>query len=265
MNSGGNGNGNGMIHSSKALWDLDAKGIETWIRNLAPGVPNTGGMMFPKRPVATAATNAAAAAASCDATPIAAANTTTAMAMQQYQRKLAIGNTLLANLSTSLACASSSAADDYDNDAAAASVPTKKKQKTDNTNTNINANNTNTTKGDVYQILDPSFAKTSTQTSELLPGAILSRMTLGGLVNAVSGVPGGVVDTMNCIPLGELENNDRGTKNGGTATTGGGGVEAVSSAANLGCMNDILGSAGNLTLKEVIQLARGLHRSVAAR
>jgi hypothetical protein len=62
-------------------------------------------------------------------------------------------------------------------------------------------------RGDVYNILDPSFSKQNNTVSEG-EGAILSRLTLGGLVNALAGVNGGVVDTVTCVPLSDLKNSD---------------------------------------------------------
>jgi hypothetical protein len=60
--------------------------------------------------------------------------------------------------------------------------------------------------GDIHQVLDPSFAKQSqsSNTTELSTGAKLSRISLGGLVNALSGVKGGVVDALTCISPSEL-------------------------------------------------------------
>jgi len=53
--------------------------------------------------------------------------------------------------------------------------------------------------GDEYSILDPSFAKGKEITH--LPGAIVSRILMGGLVNALAGKIGGVVDAISCKPL----------------------------------------------------------------
>jgi len=52
---------------------------------------------------------------------------------------------------------------------------------------------------DEYAILDPSFAKGKEITH--LPGAIVSRILMGGLVNALAGKTGGVVDVMTCKPI----------------------------------------------------------------
>lgn len=160
----------------------------------------------------------------------------------EYNARINTGNILMRNLITSLSSASS-----YQ-ESSESSMPVAKKQKVEGvTNGTTTANN-----GDVYQILDPSFTKANGGTSELAPGAIVSRLTLGGLVNALAGVAGGVVDTVTCIPLSDLEHE---------ANTGGTKKEE---GTNKG-IDVIVESAGKLSLKEVIGLGRGLHRSIAAR
>ena len=51
---------------------------------------------------------------------------------------------------------------------------------------------------DEYVILDPSFAKGKGITH--VPGAIVSRILVGGLINAMAGQIGGIVDVMSCKP-----------------------------------------------------------------
>ena len=105
-------------------------------------------------------------------------------------------------------------------------------------------------KGDKYNILDPSFSKQRNTVSES-EGAILSRLTLGGMVNGLSGVEGGVVDTVTCVPLSDLQSDGEGADaTGGTEKKG---------------LDAIIESAGNLSLKELIRMGSGLHRSVGAR
>ena len=84
---------------------------------------------------------------------------------------------------------------------------------------------------DVHRILDSSFPA-----GEYSPGAVLSRLPLGGLTNALAGVEGGIVDVSTCLPL------DSET-----------GIDAL------------VPTAGNVALKELIRLSKGLHRSIAAR
>ncbi len=52
---------------------------------------------------------------------------------------------------------------------------------------------------DAYNILDPSFSKGADVVH--VPGAIIARLTIGGLINALAGQYGGVVDTTSTRPL----------------------------------------------------------------
>ena len=207
--------------SNKPFWDLTVPEISHWIHALTPGVPNTGGMLFP---VASASNKSEAFAA-----------------------KKAQGELLVRNLMTALSCASSFGSS---SNGGSKMSPDAKRQKLDH-----NDNTAGT--GDRYKILDPSFAKSSSSsnnnntndnTTELSPGAILSRITLGGLVNGMSGVDGGCVDTLSCIPLSDLQKSE--DNNGTTPSKG---IDAV------------IDTAGNCILKDLIKLARGLLRSISAR
>ena len=216
---------------TKPFWKFNTTEISNWIRQLTPGIPNTGGMLFPKLSIITK-----------DTTP------EDKVAMEvEYRSKLIVGNTLVQNLIRALSAASSC------NTPAAAAVgsnsngnnePMLKKPKIESTNS-----------GDIYQILDPSFAKTNNNnnSTDLSTGAILSRITLGGLVNALSGVNGGMVDTLTCIPLSELELKQSSSN------------ESSKKEERKKLLEVVVPTAGNLKLKEVISLARGLHRSIAAR
>jgi len=216
---------NSAMASDKTFWSLTIPEISSWVRKLTPGVPNTGGMLFPKK--------------------LDAKSTTDKSLVQEYNTKLTVGNKLLNNLVMALSCASSYT---NGNTTGVNGQPNPKRPKLENGG--------NGNKGDVFNVLDPSFAKSSgTTSSELSPGAVLSRMTLGGLVNGLAGVPGGVVDTLTCIPLSELANgNNNGEKD-----------EATKKEERKKLMEEVVATAGDLPLKQVIQLARGLHRSVAAR
>lgn len=239
---GTNGLHNLPATTGKPFWDLDTLAIQRWIRGLAPGVHNTGGMLFPKK-VAVAAANGAANAAASGARP-------PAMTNEEYDEKVKIGNILLDNLTKSLSCASSKDTSES---------PSKKKQKTDIGKSNsLGA-------GDIYKILDPSFAKTAENSSDLLPGAILSRMTLGGLVNALCGVEGGLVDTTTCIPLEDLKEGSvtNGDRIDSSVTAAG--EAKKNEVKRIKGMEAVVETAGKLTLKQLVQMARGLHRSVAAR
>jgi hypothetical protein len=223
--------------SNKPFWDLTVPEISHWIHALTPGVPNTGGMLFPVAASASAASNKS----------------------EEFAAKKAQGELLIRNLMTALSCASSfGSSSNGDNNSKMS--PDAKRQKLDHNN------NTAVGTGDRYKILDPSFAKSSSSnnnnnnitnenTTELSPGAILSRITLGGLVNGMSGVDGGCVDTLSCIPLIDLQksedNNTNSNSNNGTTPSKG--IDAV------------IDTAGNCVLKDLIKLARGLLRSISAR
>ena len=214
--------------SNKPFWDLTVPEISHWIHALTPGVPNTGGMLFPVAASASAASNKS----------------------EEFAAKKAQGELLVRNLMTALSCASSfGSSSNGDNSKMS---PDAKRQKLDH-------NNNTAGTGDRYKILDPSFAKSSSSsnnnnnntnenTTELSPGAILSRITLGGLVNGMSGVDGGCVDTLSCIPLSDLQKSE--DNNGTTPSKG---IDAV------------IDTAGNCILKDLIKLARGLLRSISAR
>jgi len=216
---------------SKPFWKFNTTEISNWIRQLTPGIPNTGGMLFPSNP-----------SIAKDTTP------EDKVAMEdEYRSKLIMGNTLIQNLIRALSAASS-----CNTPAAAAAVgssndePMLKKPKIESTNS-----------GDIYQILDPSFAKTNTNdqqsnSTDLSTGAILSRITLGGLVNALGGLNGGIVDTLTCIPLSELELKQSNN-------------ESSKKEERKKLLEVVVPTAGNLKLKDLISLARGLHRSIAAR
>jgi hypothetical protein len=164
-------------------------------------------MLFPKPPAPTA--DAAASAA----------------AEKEWQSKIQVGNVLLKNLLGSLIVAS---------DTNGGNEPDAKRAKL----TNGNA------KGDTFHILDPSFSKQGNNTVAEIPGAILSRLTLGGLVNGLAGVPGGVVDTVTCVPLADLQEGEGHETNG---------------------KDMVVPTAGGLTVKELILMGSGLHKSISAR
>lgn len=211
--------------SSKPFWCFNTTEINVWVRQLAPAVPNTGGMLFPKREAAAADT-------------------------PEFASKVALGNALLRNLTRALNCASSRGG--------GGGSPQAKKQRVDGGNGAGDAQEVvpaQQMRGDVYHILDPSFAKSNgVAFSDLSTGAILSRMTLGGLANGLAGAEGGVVDTLTCIPLAADDATAIGNVN-----------EAARKEATRKQMETAIATAGNLTLGEVVRLARGLHRSVAAR
>ena len=173
---------------------------------------------------------------------------------EQFATKMALGELLVRNLMTALSSAST-----FGNSGGGV-APEAKRQKIDHNTTNNNCGGG----GDKFKVLDPSFAqsnnnknstttKNSNNTSELSPGAILSRITLGGLVNGMSGVEGGCVDTLSCIPLSDLQKDHHQVIDPSSAATATKGIDAV------------IDTAGNLILKDLIKLARVLLRSISAR
>lgn len=162
-------------------------------------------------------------------------------AQDEYRATILKGSTLLQNLVRALNSASS-----HNGNGVGVGEPIAKRPKIENRNGTV---------GDIYNILDPSFAKSGgVASSELSTGAILSRMTLGGLVNGLAGVEGGVVDTLTCISLNDLTNDKGGVFD-----------EAAQKEERKKQLDATVASAGNLPLKELVQLGRGLHRSVSAR
>lgn len=223
----------------KPFWHFSTPEIERWVRQLAPGIPNTGGMLFPSGKTTTS--SATDADLSDDV---------------HFSRQRLVGNTLLSNLTRALDAASSSSRASSADDGVDGERNTKR----------IKIENEEATPekmGDMYQILDPSFAKQSDSgggchnTTELSTGSILSRISLGGLVNALSGVQGGVVDTLNCIPLSELSTTNNKYNHHMD--------DASKKEEQKKRLDMIIETAHNLSLREVIKLARGLHRSIAAR
>lgn len=102
----------------------------------------------------------------------------------EYNRKIMLGRTILQNTVQALQSASIPES--------SCSEPSAKRMKTEQGD----AVNTASSKRDEYKILDSSFA--SGKDIVYLPGAILTRISLGGLVNAMSGAVGGVVHVNNC-------------------------------------------------------------------
>jgi len=62
-------------------------------------------------------------------------------------------------------------------------------------------------KKDAFCILDPSFAKGKDVVH--ISGAVLSRLGMGGLLNALCGVEGGVVDSITSLPLPTVTTNPK--------------------------------------------------------
>jgi hypothetical protein len=200
----------------KPLWDFTLPEIEGWIRRLSPNA------LFPKQP--TLATS--------DGTQDKVNNDAL---IKQYQDRMTVGNVMLQNLRKTLSVASDTTNGE----------PAAKKARVAYLHTQ------GLQQGDVYNILDPSFSKQNNTVAEG-EGAIMSRLTLGGLVNALAGAEGGVVDTVTCIPLSDLivDANGDANNNGSDKKKG---------------LDAVIETAGGLTLKELIKIGSALHRSVSAR
>ena len=60
---------------------------------------------------------------------------------------------------------------------------------------------------DEYKILDPSFSKGTDIVH--VPGAIIARLTIGGLMNALAGVKGGICHAVNAVLLPEYQKHTK--------------------------------------------------------
>lgn len=215
----------------KPFWHYATIEIENWIRKLTPGVANTGGMLF---------------------APLLSSNDATTSSSGRV-----VGDLLLSNLIRALSSASpSSSSSNYQ--------PDPKRIKLDGGN---NHNSNTNERGDEFNILDPTFSHSSidgvtSSTTELGTGAILSRLTLGGLTNGLSGTVGGIVDTLTCISLSDLTGNGK--------VGGGGGGSSDDDIAKMKeerkkHLDKTIPTCYNMSVRELIQLAKGLHRSISAR
>lgn len=214
----------------KPFWHYETIEIENWIRKLTPGVANTGGMLF---------------------VPLSSSSSSSS--------RVVVGDLLLSNLIRALSSASSSSSSssNYQSDP--------KRIKVEGGDHNSYTNE----RGDEFNILDPTFSHSyidgvTSSTTELGTGAILSRLTLGGLTNGLSGAVGGVVDTLTCVSLSDL------TGNNGKVGGGGGGGSSEDDIAKMKeerkrHLDKTIPTSYNISVRQLIQLAKGLHRSISAR
>jgi len=103
--------------------------------------------------------------------------------IQDHEDKVAKANRYLGNVLKALASAASSSVP---------VVPKQEESTTTGTQASINHHKRVKVERDVYRILDPSFARGTDVVH--LPGSMLSRLTYGGLLNALAGQEGGLVD-----------------------------------------------------------------------
>lgn len=243
---------NNYSHSAtneKPFWNFTAGEVSAWINSLAPGVPNTGGMLFPKS----------------------GGDSTTPEEEAAASAQRVAGRTLVGNLIRSLTSASSSSGGGGGGNSGNKRPRIEQPSAVPSAVTSSGANGAAGGGGDsdAYGILDPTFSKSAGSTSTTLsPGAILSRMTLGGLVNGLAGRAGGVVDTLTCIPLGVANDNIITSGDNGNGVNGRARHsqdDAAKKEETKRRMEGTVPTAADLRLRDVVRLARGLHRSVAAR
>lgn len=212
------------------LWELDIDAIEKWVKanqSIQPKKPRP-----PKTAAAAAAAGEEAAKTDPEATAAAIKEDQERYRKEQaeYTAKLAKSQKLVTNLIAALKSASSSSSVDGGGAAAGAA-------------------------SDTYHILDDSFAKGEDVVHT--PGAILTRLTVGGITNALAGVEGGIVDVTTCRLLapkaegGGAESKDAKKKAAADATNGG--------------ADPTLPSAADLPRSQVMRLARKFHSSVQSK
>ena len=146
-----------QLLDTKPFWKFNTNEISNWIRQLTPGIPNTGGILFPK-PLSLSTTFI---------------NENEKIAKEnEYRTKLILGNTLVGNLTRSLSVASSSSSLSSSQQPTPTNVGSSSAQQPILKKPKIEPNNI----GDAYNILDPTFAKSNNgrSSTELVPGAILS-------------------------------------------------------------------------------------------
>jgi hypothetical protein len=109
---------------------------------------------------------------------------------EEYNQQVNISNALLNNLCVALESASIDKTSTKHNTLNTTDHPAKRMK--------LESGEAGPTR-DVYNILDPSFAKGTDVVH--VPGAIIARLTIGGLMNALAGRCGGVVDTNSAKPI----------------------------------------------------------------
>ena len=211
------------------LWELDIDAIEKWAKanqSIQPKKP---------RPPKTAAAEAGGEAAKTDPEAAAAAIKEDQERYRQeqaeYVTRLPKSQKLVTNLIVALKSASSSSSEDGGSDDSAAA-------------------------SDTYHILDDSFAKGEDVVHT--PGAILTRLTVGGITNALAGVEGGIVDVTTCRLLAPK------AEGGGAESPKDAKKKAAADAINGGA-DPTLPSAADLPRSQVMRLARKFHSSVQSK
>ena len=206
------------------LWELNIDAIEKWVKANQSIQPRK-----PRPPTAKA--EGGDGGDKTDAADSAAADKEDQERYRkeqaEYAAKLAKSQKLVANLIAALKSAASSSSD---GGGAAATA-------------------------DTYLILDDSFAKGEDVVHT--PGAILTRLTVGGITNAMAGVEGGIVDVTTCRLLAPKEDGGDGTESSKD--------KKKAAADGKGGADPILPSAADLPRSQVLRLARKFHSSVQSK
>ena len=212
------------------LWELDIDAIEKWAQanqSIQPKKPRP-----PKTAEAAAAAGGEAAKTDPEAAAAAIKEDQERYRKEQaeYAARLTKSQKLVANLIAALKSASSA-----EGGSEAATGAT----------------------SDTYHILDDSFAKGEDVVHT--PGAILTRLTVGGITNALAGVEGGIVDVTTCRLLAPKAEGGGGAESSKDATK-----KAAADVTNGGA-DPTLPSAADLPRSQVMRLARKFHSSVQSK
>ena len=211
------------------LWELDIGAIEKWAQ--------TNQSIQPKKPRPPKTAEAAAGGEAAKTDPEAAAAAIKEdqeryrKEQTEYAARLTKSQKLVTNLIAALKSASS--AEEGGGEAATGAA------------------------SDTYHILDDSFAKGEDVVHT--PGAILTRLTVGGIANALAGVEGGIVDVTTCRLLAPKAEGGGGAESSKDATK-----KAAADATNGGA-DPTLPSAADLPRSQVMRLARKFHSSVQSK
>jgi len=191
------------------LWNMNVQEIQTWIRGMKT--------FFPKDPRLLLYSATASNTAPNPSNPNhhhvggggginAISSVPTALQMETYQKEMMIAQTLCNNLVTSLLSASVEPCNESTNnhkrlklDPNNNGIPSSSTSSSSPPGTNPNSASTSLQHRDMYNILDPSFL--SGKHVVHIPGSILIRLTQGGLINALAGTIGGIVDPITSKPI----------------------------------------------------------------
>jgi transcription initiation factor TFIIIB Brf1 subunit/transcription initiation factor TFIIB len=127
---------------------------------------------------------------------------------EEYIQNTKIGSILLSNLCNALTSAASDSTKHSNISIVTEdSMPATKRIKTEygSVTPDVDASTDAQNSSDAYHIMDTSFSKGNDIT--YIPGAILARLSIGGLINALAGQMGGIVNVNTAQPLDNLDKN----------------------------------------------------------